>query len=171
MPCSVLSIGNPATSRTLTALTGYGYALCMLTMKVVLSFRSSSSWRSVVRRTSTFRVHPQAFSIDSFLLVVSVLFSPGKAHALRILGLGMGEKHKDIRLKSCLSPPLLKNGEAGLVDCLMCWFHCEVLCGCLAYWRRTECEQVFLDAPRGPYCPRARLFPLPLLSLYLVTDN
>ena len=59
---------------------------CMLIVKVILSFRSSSSWRSVVWRTSTFRVHLQPFSIGSFLSMVSMLFSPRQAYALCILG-------------------------------------------------------------------------------------
>ena len=43
----------------------------------------------------------------------------------------------------------------------------------VAVWPIGEeppCEHVFLDIPRGPYCPHVRLFPLPLLPLYSITD-
>ena len=40
-----------------------------------------------------------------------MIFSPGQAYASRILSLDMRGKHKDIRLKSYLSPPLLENGS------------------------------------------------------------
>ena len=140
-----------ATSRTLTALIGYGYALHFL-MYVDRERRplipSSSSWRSVVWRTSTFQVHH--LQLAPFSLWSPWSFHLGR-HMLHTLSLDMRGNHKDMQLKSYLSAPLLENGEAGLVDCLMLVLIVAV--------QRTESEHVFLDIPR--LLSSVRLFPLP----------